>query len=114
MQSNIKVSRLTIQKVGVKDIPQVIQIRATILFPITTTVILRESVKNNITQHIMPVDPHWAMATTKKIVSKVSKLVHLAATGAVIRISRREYWNSKPVPNKTHKLLPGHGKAQRN
>ena len=44
---------LTIQIIRVKDIRWVIQIRATTLFPLMTTVILKESIKNNITQHII-------------------------------------------------------------
>ena len=93
------------------NIPWAIQIRATTLFPLTTTIILKKSMKNNITQRIMLTNPHWAMAAVKKM---VSKLVHHAAAGAANIISRREYWNSKPVPKRTHQPLPGHGKVQRN
>ena len=67
-----------------------------------------EPVQYHIRHHT---DPHQAMATTKKM---VSKLVYNTATRAADRIGGCKRWNSKPVPKWTHKLLYGHGKVQRN
>ena len=85
---DIKIGWLTILKIWMENIPRAIQISAEMLFFLTATVILEQSVPDYITNCIMPTNSQRSITTVKDVVTKT---INHSPTGILQMQEKEEY-----------------------
>ena len=74
----IRIGWLTTQKIRMINTTRTIQTETTRLLSLASTDFLKEGMKDNITHGFVMMNPHWTIAKTKEM---ITKLLHKATTG---------------------------------